>query len=159
LYLARSEKATRYFVISHHMQVSSDPHAFLRPIYRRPAGNRGFHLLAEAMQFDLLVAAAAEVFEKHASLMRQYNPETRHAILRHLSSAESLTTGPKQVELWTLKKGDRELTCVAVYLPNGVDLRAIEAGDMRKTQLVKDGPHAEALAQEWREKAEAAGWE
>jgi hypothetical protein len=39
-----------------------------------------------------------------------------------------------------------------------VDVRALEDGDMRKTQLVKDGRHAEALAGEWRVKAEAAGW-
>jgi len=37
-------------------------------------------------------------------------------------------------------------------------VRALENGDMRKTQLVMDGPHAEALAQEWRDKAGAAGW-
>ncbi len=33
-----------------------------------------------------------------------------------------------QVELWTMRKGDRELVC---YLPNGGDLRVHEAGDMR----------------------------
>jgi hypothetical protein len=31
-------------------------------------------------------------------------------------------------------------------------------GVIRSTQLVKDGPHAEALAQEWRRRAKAVGW-
>jgi hypothetical protein len=98
------------------------------------------------------------VSQKHAALMREYNAETRRAILGHLSKAESLRAGPKQVELWTLTKGERELKCFAVYLPSGVDVRVFEIGDMRRTQLVKDGPHAEALADEWRAKAEAVGW-
>jgi hypothetical protein len=138
--------------------VSSDPHAFLRPIYRRLAADRSFHLLAEQLQFDRLIEAAAEVSERHAAVMRDYNGPTRSAILRHLAKAESLREGAEQVELWTLKKGDRILTCIAVYLPNGVDVRALEGGDMRKTQLVKDGPHAEAQGVEWRAKAEASGW-
>jgi hypothetical protein len=138
--------------------VSSNPHAFLRPLYRRLAADRAFHLLAEQMQFDRLVDAAAEISERHAALMREYNAPTRSAMLRHLAKAESLRPGAEQVALWTLTKGNRVLTCVAVYLPNGVDVRALEDGDMRKTQLVKDGPHAEALAQEWLAKDEAMGW-
>ena len=82
----------------------------------------------------------------------------KQALLRHLSSAESLRAGEAEVELWRLRKGDRELVCVAVYLPVGVDVRALEAGDIRKTQLVKDGPHAEALADEWKDKAAGSGW-
>ena len=34
--------------------VSSDPHAFPRPIYGRLAAERAFHLLAEPLQFDRL---------------------------------------------------------------------------------------------------------
>ena len=56
------------------------------------------------------------------------------------------------------RKGERTLSCVAIYLATGVDVRLLEDGDMRRTQLVKDGPQAEALALEWHEKAEAAGW-
>lgn len=138
--------------------VSSDPHAFLRPIYRRLAGERAFHLLAEPLQFDRLVEAAAEVSERHAALMREYTPAAKAAILRHLAKAESLRRGEKQVELWRLRKGERELICVAVYLPHGVDVRALEGGDLRKTELVSDGPHAEALAEEWSRKARATGW-
>jgi hypothetical protein len=138
--------------------VSSDPHAFLRPLYSRLAAVRDFHRLAGPLQFDRLVEAAAEVSEHHAVLMREWTTPAKAAILRHLAKAESLRPGAKHVELWRLKKGDRELLFFAVYLPVGVDLRVLEAGDMRKTQLVQDGPHAEALAAEWRAKAEATGW-
>ena len=78
--------------------------------------------------------------------------------MRHLSKAESLRPGPAQVEVWRLRKGDRELVCVAAYISTGVDPRVFEAGDMRRTQLVKDGPAAEALADEWRVKAQGVGW-
>src|SRR5687767_13988120 len=118
--------------------VSSDPHAFLRPIYRRLAAERAFHLLAEPLQFERLIEAAAEVSERHAALMREYTPVAKAAILRHLAKAESLRPGAKHVELWTLRTSERELVCVAVYLPLGVDLRVLEGGYMRRTQLVKD---------------------
>src|SRR4030095_8757497 len=52
--------------------VSSNPHAFLRPIYRQLAADRTFHLLAEPNQYDRLVAAVAEVSGRHAALMRDY---------------------------------------------------------------------------------------
>lgn len=137
--------------------VSSDPHAFLRPIYRRLAADRAFHYLAEPLQFDRLVEAAAEVSERHAVAMRGYNVLARSALLRHLARP-SRSGQARSRSLWTLTKGDRVLTCVAVYLPNGVDVRALEGGDMRRTQLVPDGPQAEALAQAWWEKAERVGW-
>lgn len=140
------------------MLISSDAHAFLRPLYRRLAADRSFQMLADQMQFDRLVVAAAEMSERHASLMRDYNADTRVALLRHLAKAESLQPGREQVELWVMAKADRELRCVAVYLPNGVDVRVFESGDMRRTQLTKDGPQTEALAQAWRTKAETAGW-
>lgn len=79
--------------------VSSDPHAFLRPIYRRLAGDRSFHLLAPQHQYDRLVEAAAEVSERHASSMREYSPAAKAAILRHLAKAESMRAGAKEVEL------------------------------------------------------------
>jgi len=91
--------------------------------------------------------------------MREYNTETKRAILRHLASAESLRPGPAHVELWRLQKDARELSCIAAFLPNGVDVRMLEGGEMRRTQLVKDGPHAEGLAAGWKSKAQTTGWQ
>src|SRR5438876_280874 len=96
--------------------VSSDPLAFLRPIYRKLASDRMFHLLAESLQFDRLVEATFQVSQAQAMLMGEYNAIKRAATLRHLANAESLRPGPKRVAMWTLHKGRRVLVCVAVYL-------------------------------------------
>jgi hypothetical protein len=39
-------------------------------------------------------------------------------------------------ELWQLRKGNRQLRCVAVYLPSGVDLRRRFAIDVEGQQLL-----------------------
>src|SRR5688572_21023591 len=41
-------------------RVSSDPHAYLRPIYRELARDRGFALLAAETRFDRLIEAVAK---------------------------------------------------------------------------------------------------
>ena len=115
-------------------------------------------MLATETQFAMLVEAVAEQFEHHAAMMRDYTPAARAALLGHLRKVEEQRPGAREVELWTARKGERTLSCVAIYLATGVDVRLLEDGDMRRTQLVKDGPQAEALALEWHEKAEAAGW-
>ena len=140
------------------IQVSSNPHAFLRPIYRRIADGHTFRLLSESHQFNLLVEAVSGVSEHHARLLRDYSPAAKIALLSHLANAESLRPGEGQVELWRVQKGDRVLSCIALYLPTGVDVRVFENDDLRRTQLVKDGPLAEDLAFAWRHKAECNGW-
>lgn len=90
--------------------------------------------------------------------MRAYTPAARVALLGHLSKAEQERPGPRQVDLWVLNRGERTLTCVALYLPHGVDVRLLEDGEVRRTQLVGDGPQAEALAEEWRGAARKLGW-
>jgi hypothetical protein len=57
-----------------------------------------------------------------------------------------------------MQKAERRLSCCAVYLATGVDVRMLEDGDVRRTQLVRDGPQAEALAEDWHGKALALGW-
>ena len=138
--------------------VSSDPHAYLRPIYRQVAADRTFAMLASETQYSLLVEAVSRQSEHRAALMREYTQPARMALLSHLAKAESLRPGPAEVMLWTLTKASRVLTCVALYLAHGVDLRLLEDGDVRRTQLVKDGPHAEALAHELRCAAKMLGW-
>lgn len=50
------------------------------------------------------------------------------------------------------------LSCVAVYLATGVDVRPLEDGEMRRTQLVTDGPQAEQLADQWLGASASLGW-
>jgi hypothetical protein len=61
-------------------------------------------------------------------------------------------------ELWRVRKGDRELFCIAVYLPAGIDLRLLEGVDFRRTQLCRTAPDVQALAEDWKTKLIAAGW-
>jgi hypothetical protein len=57
-----------------------------------------------------------------------------------------------------MQKAERTLTCLAVYMPHGVDVRLLEDGDVRRTQLVSDGPQAEVLADAWKTAAQKLGW-
>jgi hypothetical protein len=54
--------------------------------------------------------------------------------------------------------GDRQLRCVAVYLPIGVDLRLLEGDDFRRTKLCKDAAEAHELADMWRDALHRSGW-
>jgi hypothetical protein len=56
----------------------------------------------------------------------------------------------KEVELWRMGKGEREVRCVAVYLAAGIDLRLLEAGDMRRTVLFRDGLSLQGRSRSWR---------
>jgi hypothetical protein len=67
-------------------------------------------------------------------------------------------TTPPEVELWRVAKDGRELRCVAVYMTTGIDLRLMEGEDFRRTQLLRDGPAVEALAEQWQAKLRVAGW-
>jgi len=140
------------------MLVSSDPHAWLRPIYRQLAADRSFALISAETQFTLLVEAATAQSEHRAAQLREFNHTTRVALLGHLAKLEQQRPGPRQVEMWTAQKGARTLSCVALYLAHGVDVRLLEGEELRRTQLVKDRPRAEALADEWRGAATRLGW-
>jgi len=135
------------------LKVSPDTFAFLRPNYRQLSTDPAFALLAPGTRFARLVEAVAQQSEHRAAVMRAYTPAARVALLGHPAKAEQERPGPRQVELWTAHKGERTLACVAVYLPHGVDVRLLEDGDVRRTQLVGDGPQAAALAAEWLEEA------
>jgi len=120
--------------------------------------DRAFALVPTETQFAKLVEAVAEQSEHHAAVMRDYTPAARAALLGHLRKAAEQRPGAREVELWAARKGTRTLSCVATYLATGVDVRLLEDGEMRRTQLVIDGPQAEALAEKWRGAAEKLGW-
>jgi hypothetical protein len=48
--------------------------------------------------------------------------------------------GERELELWRVAKDSRELRCIVVYMPNGIDLRLMAGEDFRRTQLLKDAP-------------------
>lgn len=61
--------------------VSSEPHFWLRPIFRRLASHRTFALVSTETQFAMLFEAVAEQSEHHAAVMRDYTPAGRAALL------------------------------------------------------------------------------
>lgn len=63
-----------------------------------------------------------------------------------------------EVELWRLRKGDRELRCIASYLPTGTTLRMMEREECRRTESFQEGPELEQCAQLWRRKLTERGW-
>jgi hypothetical protein len=63
-----------------------------------------------------------------------------------------------EVELWTVRKGERELRCVVRYLPAGLDLRLMLGDEFRTTELHKDAPSVQARADEWHEELLNRGW-
>jgi hypothetical protein len=55
-------------------------------------------------------------------------------------------------------QGERELRCLAVYLPIGIDVRLFEGADFRRTQLVRDAPATDAMSKQWRVALVERGW-
>ena len=64
----------------------------------------------------------------------------------------------KQTTLWRVKKGERELECVAVYVATGLDLRLLERGEMLRTELCRDAFWLEARMKLWQQQLATAGW-
>jgi len=139
--------------------LTSDPHAWLRPIYSRLRSDHTFPLFAPSHQFNLLREAAEEISPSKVALMREYNATTQAALLDHLASVYRDQPSPtRETELWRVRKGDRDLSCVAVYLPSGIDLRLMEGADFRRTVLVKDAAALPAQAEEWLTALQAHEW-
>lgn len=138
--------------------VSSDRHAYLRPLFRELTRDPSFAMISAETQFTLLAAAVARQSEMQAAHLREYLFHARMALPGHLATLEAQRPGPKQVTLWSAAKAQWRLECVALCLTHGIDVRLLEDGEVRRTQLVKDGPQAEQLAQQWQGAAAKLGW-
>jgi len=79
--------------------VSSDPHAWLRPIYRQLAAERAFEQLAPVMKFQRLVEAAAVVSERGAALLKRASPAAQSGLLAHLAMMEAQRPAQHSEEL------------------------------------------------------------
>ena len=137
--------------------LSSDPHAWLRPIYRAFTRDGSFPQLAPIVQCQPLVDAAAEISEAKAALLRQNSPAAQSGLFGHLAMMEAQRLLDPSEELWRVRKDGRELVCVAVYMPHGIDLRLLEDDDIRRTRLLRDAPAVEAKAHDWQQMLRASG--
>jgi hypothetical protein len=140
------------------MAVSSAPHAWLRPYYASIAAQPGFSNLAVTHQFAQLVRAIADEYPKQAALMREYNDATQRATLGHLQKMQRQQPLAREEPLWMVKKRNRLLRCVVVYLPTGADLRLLEDGEFRRTMLFRNGDELNRRQAEWKAALVERGW-
>lgn len=138
--------------------ISSDPGAWMRPIYADVARRPGFATWSTQHQFNALVDAIAAEYPQEAAKMRDDGPITQRAILGLLADMTRRKVPARQVELWTVRKGEDELRALAVYLPSGIDLRLVEQDEFRRTALCRDAPELHARARAWKTKLLDIGW-
>jgi hypothetical protein len=139
--------------------VSSDPNAWLRDYWRRLHDeNPFFPNLAPELQGRALADAVAQDHPAKAAEIRGWNSTTRRAMLAVLDQALKEQHADKQVELWRMRKGEREVTCVAVYTAVGLDLQLREGGAMLRTHFCRDAPTLLARARQWQKALRTAGW-
>jgi hypothetical protein len=93
-----------------------------------------------------------------AAESRDWNHPTTLAMLTWLVTATRNRPARRETELWRMRKSGRELRCVAVYLPTGIDLRLLEGADFQRTRLVPDKYMAERLSAEWASQLQGVGW-
>ena len=95
-------------------------------------------LLSPSHQFELLAKAVEEESPTKAAAMREWSAAAQGAMLKWLTDVTDEHPNPtNQIELWRVRKGERELRCQAHYLPVGIDVRLMEGADFRRTQLVR----------------------
>jgi hypothetical protein len=140
------------------MALESEPYVWLRPFFKQLQQHPPFRHFASAHQFEQLLQAIAAEHPTEAAQMRQWTATAQHMLLLHLASMVEQKASAEPIELWRVQKGDRELRCVAHYLPNGIDLRLMEGSDFRRTQLAKDAPAVNALAENWKTALKGRGW-
>src|SRR5262249_12319313 len=116
----------------------------------RIAQQPGFSDLAVTHQFARLVEAIAAEHPTQAALMRDYNDATQRATLAYLHQMLQQQPLARQEPLWAVKKGNRVLRCVVVYLPSGADLRLLERGEFRRTMLFRSGDELSQRQEEWK---------
>jgi hypothetical protein len=138
--------------------VSSDAGSWMRPYYVQIAQRPEFARLSVNHQFGLLLETIAKDHPAQAAKLHGSNATTQRAILDSLADVTCQQPAAPAVELWRVRKGDRELQCVAVYLSTGVDLRLLECDNFRRTELIRDASALDTRAAAWKRMLNDAGW-
>ena len=131
----------------------------MRPYYEAVASQEGFARFAIPIQFAILVDAVAQDHPEKAAKLRDIGDvRWQRAILGSLAHIVYRRLAQREIELWRATKNSPELRWIAVYLPTGIDLRLMQGEEFRRTQLLRDGPAAQELTEEWRLKLRERGW-
>jgi hypothetical protein len=139
---------------------SSDPHAWLRPIYARLKEDRAFSQLSPPHQFERLRDAIAAHHPGQAAQMATWSTAAQEALLSHLATMTEHDTPPAAVSvLWTVQKQDQRLRCVAQYLSSGIDMRLLQGNSFVRTQLCRTAREANDLAEQWPAGLLQDGWQ
>ena len=97
------------------------------PLLRGGCLSRGFAQLAIPIQFAILVDAVDQDHPAKAAKLRDIDGVRWHrAILGSLAHIVYPRPAQREIELWRVVKDARELRCIALYLPTGIDLRLME---------------------------------
>jgi hypothetical protein len=135
-----------------------DPHAWLLPHYRRLKAESAFKQTAPVTKFRRLLEAVARVSAREAWALERISPADQSAVLARLAVLDASPPPTPMQELWTVRKAERSLTCVAVHQAHGTDLRLLEGADFRRTTLIRDAAAVAVKSSEWRDKLLEAGW-
>jgi hypothetical protein len=115
------------------MDLTSDPHAWLRPYYVALKNDRAFWMLAAQQRFEALCCAVEPEHPSQAAAMCEWSPAAQQGILGWVETVTNQKPAVRELELWRVTKDTREFRCVVRYLPTGVDLRLM-LGDARCRQ-------------------------
>ena len=72
--------------------------------------------------------------------MREWSIAAQHGLLLYLASMHDQHESAEPFNLWHVRKGERQLRCVAVYLPSGFDLRLFEGATSAERNSAKKRP-------------------
>lgn len=126
--------------------LSSDPDAWLRPhwadLHRQPS----FANLAPELQAEQLAASLEAAHPSKAREIRDWNRTKRMAMLAGLDQAPR-SEGDGAVGM---RKGAREVRCVAVCVSCGIDLRLLEHGEIRRTEPFTWAHVLQSRKRQWR---------
>lgn len=114
--------------------------------------------LAPELQATALAEAIEVDHPAEAAQIRAWHPTARRAMVTALDHALRERQTAKVAELWRMRRGKREVRCVAVLTSAGVDLRLLEGQEMVRTQLFREAAMLTARAEQWRDALRSVGW-
>ena len=81
------------------MDLTSDPHAWLRPYYVAVKNDGAFWMLAGPQRFEALCGAVEDEYPRRAGSMREWSPAAKQGILGWLESVTKEKPAVQEVEL------------------------------------------------------------
>ncbi len=120
------------------MDLTSDPHAWLRPYYVAIKNDGAYWMLAGPQRFEALCCAVEPEHPSRAAAMREWSPAAQKGILGWLETVTQQKPAVQEVELWRVTKDVRELRCVVRYMP----IHAERLGSAAKCWATNSAPRS-----------------